>query len=57
MTYVECPKTNFRFLVMCYLRGNHIEDYDKFEMEFDIVSNKPTITKRLYELGQPTVDY
>ena len=57
MTYVDCPKTNFRYLVMCYLRGNMIEDYSKFEIGFDADSNKPTITRWEYELEQPTVDY
>jgi len=57
MTYVDCPKTNFRYLVMCYLKGNKIEDYTKFETGFDIDSNKPKITKWEYEIEQPTVDY
>lgn len=57
MTYVDCPKTNFRYLVICYLRGNRIEDYTKFETGFDMGSNKPTITRWEYILEQPTVDY
>ena len=57
MTYVKCPKTNFRYLVMCYLRGNRIEDYTKFETGFDIDSNEPTITKWEYDIQQPTYDY
>ena len=57
MTYVDCPKTNFRYLVMCYLRGNKIEDYSQFETGFDTASNKPTITRWQYDLEQPTVDY
>ena len=50
-------KTNFRYLIICYLRDNKIEDYEKFETGFDRVSNKPTITKWEYEFEQPTVDY
>ena len=57
MTYVDCPKTNFRYLVMCYLRANNIEDYNKFETGFDRVSDKPTITIWQYEIEQPSVDY
>ena len=57
MTYVDCPKTNFRYLVMCYLRSNNIEDYSKFETRFDTTRNKPTLTKWQYELEQPTVGY
>ena len=57
MSYVDCPKTNFRYLVMCYLRANKIEDYDKFETGFDRTSNKPTITKWGYNIEQPSVDY
>ena len=57
MTYVDCPKTNFRYLVMCYLKANNIEDYDKFDTGFDRVNSRPTITRWEYELEQPTVDY
>ena len=57
MSYVDCPKTNFRYLVICYPKGNKIQDYSKFETGFDIVSNKPVITKWVYELEKPTVDY
>jgi hypothetical protein len=57
MSYVECPKTNFRYLVMCYLRGNSIEDYSKFETAFDIASGEPLITKWEYEIAKPTLDY
>ena len=57
MTYVDCPKTNFRYLVMCHLSANKIVDYDKFETGFDRVSNKPTITRWEYDIEQPTVDY
>ena len=57
MGYVDCPKTNFRYLVMCYLRANNIEDYDKFDTGFDRVNSRPTITRWEYELEQPTVDY
>ena len=57
MTYVDCPKTNFRYLVMCYLRGNNIEGDSKFETGFDTTKNKPTLTKWQYELKQPTVGY
>ena len=57
MTYVDCPKTNFRYLVMCYLRGNRIEDYSKFETGFDKLNNKTRITKWEYDIEQPTVEY
>jgi hypothetical protein len=57
MTYVDCPKTNFRYLVMCYLRGNKIEDYSQFETGYDRANNEPVITKWGYELEQPTVAY
>ena len=57
MTYVDCPKTNFQYLVISYLRGNRIEDYSKFETGYDRPSDKPTITKWEYELKEPTVDY
>ena len=57
MTYVECPRTNFKYLVKCYLKSNEIEDHARFETEFDEISNTPKITKWEYELEQPTVEY
>ena len=57
MTYVECPRTNFKYLVKCYLKSNEIEDYARFETEFDEISNTPKITKWEYELEQPTVEF
>jgi hypothetical protein len=57
MTYVDCPKTNFKYLVICYLKGNKIEDYSQFETGLDMTSNTPTITRWEYEIEQPTVDY
>ena len=40
MIYVDCPKTNIKCLVLCYVRDNKIEDLNKFEIGFDALKTK-----------------